>query len=142
MFRGLIRFVLIAVVVVAAGFFIFGYWSGERFEAAPVTADAETPRIDIDTAAAREAAADMRETTANAAARISESLEEGSLTGKIKAKMVLDDLVKARAINVTTDGTVVTLAGTVHTQEERDRALALAKETDGVTNVIDALVIR
>lgn len=140
MFRGLVRVVLVVLVVAAAVFFLFGYWSGDRFEAAPLTGEAERPGID--TGAARDAAADVREKTAMTAARISESLEEGGLTAKIKAKMVLDDLVKARAINVTTDGTVVTLAGTVHTQEERDRALALAKQTDGVTNVVDALVIR
>jgi osmotically-inducible protein OsmY len=56
--------------------------------------------------------------------------------------MVLDDLVKARSIDVTTEGTTVTVAGTVHSQQERERALALAKETAGVTKVVDALVIR
>jgi hyperosmotically inducible periplasmic protein len=140
MIRGLVRLMLIAVVVVAAAFFLFGYWSGGRFEAAPATVEVEKPRID--TAAAREAGAEVGEKTAIAAARIGESIEEGSLTAKIKAKMVLDDLVKARAIDVTTEGTTVTLAGTVHTQQERDRALALARETTGVTKVVDALTIR
>lgn len=140
MIRGLVRLMLVAVVVVAAAFFLFGYWSGGRFDAAPATVEAEKPRID--TAAAREAGAEVGEKTAMAAARIGESLEEGSLTAKIKAKMVLDDLVKARAINVNTEGTTVTLAGTVHTHQERDRALALAKETAGVTKVVDALVIK
>jgi hyperosmotically inducible protein len=140
MFRGLVRLMLVALVLVAGAFFLFGYWSNGRFEAAPATVETDKPRID--TAAAREAGAEVGEKTAMAAARISESLEEGSLTAKIKAKMVLDDLVKARAINVTTDGTTVTLAGTVHTQQERDRALALAKETAGVTKVVDQLVIR
>jgi hyperosmotically inducible protein len=140
MIRGLVRLMLVAVVVVAAAFFLFGYWSGGRFEAAPATVEAERPRID--TAAARKAGAEVGEKTAVAAARIGDSIEEGSLTAKIKAKMVLDDLVKARAIDVTTEGTTVTLAGTVHTQQERDRALALARETTGVTKVVDALTIR
>ena len=47
--------------------------------------------------------------------------------------MALDDSVKARAINVTTHGTTVTLSGTVDSNAERDRAMALARETDGVT---------
>lgn len=140
MFRGLVRLLLVALVVVAAAFFLFGYWSGGRFEAAPATIDIQKPSID--TAAAREVGAQVGEKAAAAAARISESLDEGTLTAKIKAKMVLDDLVKARAIDVTTEGTTVTLAGTVHTQQERDRALTLARETDGVTKVVDALVIR
>ena len=137
MVRGLVRLMLVLLVVVAGAFYLFGYWSTERFDAASAP---ETPRID--TAAARKAGAELGEKTATAASRINESLEEGSLTAKIKAKMVLDDLVKARAINVTTDGTAVTLAGTVHSPQERDRALTLARETNGVTKVVDQLVVR
>jgi hyperosmotically inducible protein len=124
-------------VVGAGAFYLFGYWSNDRFDAASAP---ETPRID--TGAARKAGAELGEKTAVAASRINESLEEGSLTAKIKAKMVLDDQVKALQINVTTDGTTVTLAGTVHTAQERERALALARETNGVTKVVDQLVIR
>ena len=140
MFRGLIRLVLVALVVVAAAFFLVGYWSGGRFEAGPAVTGIKTPSID--TTAARETGAAIGEKTAVAASRVSASLEEGSLTAKIKAKMVLDDLVKARAINVTTEGTTVTLTGTVHSQQERERSLALAKETEGVTSVVDRLTVK
>jgi osmotically-inducible protein OsmY len=139
MFRGLIRLMLVAIVVVAAAFYLFGYWSSARFEAAPAT-EIKTPSIDTD--AARKAGAEIGEKTATVAARVSESLEEGSLTAKIKAKMVLDDLVKARTINVTTDNTTVTLTGAVHSQQERERALALARETNGVTKVVDQLTVK
>jgi len=137
MIRGFVRLMLVALVVVAAAFFLFGYWSGGRDG---ITTTIERPSLD--TAAARKAGAEIGEKAATAAARVNESLEEGSLTAKIKAKMVLDDLVKARAINVTTDGTAVTLTGTVHSPQERDRALTLARETNGVTKVVDQLVIR
>ena len=146
MIRGLIRLMLVALVLVAAAFFLFGYWSSGRLDAPSVTADApaprDTPAPRIDTAAAREAGAEVGEKAAVAASRISESLGEGSLTAKIKAKMVLDDVVKARAIDVTTEGTTVTVAGTVHSQQERERAISLARETSGVTKVVDALVVR
>lgn len=144
MIRGLIRLMLVALVLVAAAFFLFGYWSSGRLDAPTATADtpAPAPAPRIDTAAAREAGAEVGEKAAVAASRIGESLGEGSLTAKIKAKMVLDDVVKARAIDVTTEGTTVTVAGTVHSQQERERALALARETSGVTKVVDALVIR
>ena len=138
MFRGLVRLVLVALVVVAAAFFLFGYWSSGRFRSAPPRY--KTPQID--TAAAREAGAAIGEKTAVAASRVSESLEEGSLTAKIKAKMVLDDVVKARAIDVTTEGTTVTLSGTVHSQDEHARAIALARETNGVSKVVDQLTVR
>jgi len=128
---------LVALVLVAAAFYLFGYWSGGSFQTAPDMTDFKTPQID--TAKARETGAVIGERAARAAAQVGESLEESGLTAKIKAKMVLDDLVKARAIDVTTDGTTVTLTGTVYSQQERERAVALARETEGVTNVIDRL---
>ena len=137
MFRGLVRLFLVALVVVAAAFFLFGYWSSGRF---PSAAGYKTPQID--TTAARDAGAAIGEKAAVAASRVSESLEEGSLTAKIKAKMVLDDVVKARAIDVTTEGTTVMLSGTVHSQAEHARAIALARETNGVSKVVDRLTVR
>jgi osmotically-inducible protein OsmY len=50
--------------------------------------------------------------------------------------------VKARAIDVTTQGTTVTLGGTVGSSAERERALTLARETAGVTRVVDQLRTR
>ena len=141
MVRSLIKVMLVLLVVVAGAFFLFGYWSGGSFRAAPAATEIKTPP-QIDTAKARAAGAEIGEKAAVAATRVGQSLEEGSLTAKIKAKMVLDDLVKARSINVSTEGTTVTLTGTVQSQPERDRALSLARETDGVTRVIDRLDVR
>ena len=112
MMRGVVRLVLVALVVVAGAFFIFGYWSRGSFKPAPAVVDVQRPEIDV--AKARETGAEIGEKATLAANRLSESIEDGSLTAKIKAKMVLDDLVKARTINVTTEGTTVTLTGTVH----------------------------
>ena len=69
------------------------------------------------------------------------TLGEAALTSKIKAKMALDDTIKARQIDVTTHATTVTLSGKVSTAAERERALALARETSGVTQVVDRLVL-
>ena len=140
MFRGMIRLMLVLIVVVAAAFFLFGYWSGGSFRTAPAVTNIETPRIDP--AAARARGAEIGEKAAIVAERVGDSLEEGSLTAKIKAKMVLDDSVKARSINVTTSGTTVTLTGTVHSEQERQRAVTLARETEGVTRVVDNLEVR
>jgi hyperosmotically inducible protein len=74
-----------------------------------------------------------------AATKVESSIGEAALTTKIKAKMALDDTVKARSIDVTTRGTTVTLSGIVQSKEEHDRAMALARETEGVTDVIDDL---
>ena len=48
-------------------------------------------------------------------------MSDASLTTKIKAKMTLDDTIEARNIDVDTDGTVVTLSGTVRSDAERAR---------------------
>lgn len=149
MVSGLVKAVLIAMVVVAVAFFMFGYWSGGSLgsfrtapaAAAPAPAARDTSRS-IDTSAARERGAEIGEKAAQAANSVSKSLDEGALTAKITAKMVLDDVVKARTINVTTNGTTVSLTGTVHSAQERQRAVQLAKETEGVTQVIDHLTIR
>jgi len=74
--------------------------------------------------------------------RTEEAVAAAALTSKIKAKMALDDLVKAADIDVDTDGSVVTLTGDVGSAEERRRAVRIAKETDGVTKVADHLRVR
>ena len=56
--------------------------------------------------------------------------------------MALDDSVKARTIDVTTSGSTVTLAGRINSNAERERAVSLARETDGITAVVDRLEIR
>ena len=72
------------------------------------------------------------DTAKQAAKQLDETFSDGALTTKIKSKMALDDLVNAREINVDTKDHVVTLTGTVASARERERAVALAKETTGV----------
>jgi hyperosmotically inducible protein len=72
---------------------------------------------------------------------VRDSAQEAALTSKIKAKMVLDDTIKARSVDVTTNGTTVTVSGVVRSVNEHDRALSLARETSGVTQVVDRLKV-
>ena len=74
-----------------------------------------------------------------AAANVKETAGEAALTSKIKAKMVLDDHIKARRIDVSTDGSTVTLTGVVRSVDEHDRAVRLTRETAGVAQVVDRL---
>ena len=141
MVRGVVKVVLIALVLVAGAFYLFGYWTAGSFrDGAPAAAD--RPPLSIDTTAARERGAEIGEQAAKAVATAGATLDDGAVTAKIKAKMVLDDLVKARTINVTTTGSTVTLSGTVHSRKEQERAVALARETEGVTQVTDRLVVK
>jgi len=141
MVRALLRLVIVVVLVVAAGAFFLGWWGSNRADRVenPAPAVGTTGRIDADKAKA--VGAEVGAKTAEAANRAGALLNEGALTAKIKSKMALDDLVRARSIDVTTSGQVVTLSGTVASEAERTRALQLAKETAGVTQVVDRLSI-
>ena len=56
--------------------------------------------------------------------------------------MALDDTIDAIKIDVDTTNGVVTLNGSVDSPELRDRAVQLARETEGVVSVVDRLVIQ
>jgi hypothetical protein len=148
MFRAFVRLVVLIVVLVAAGAYLLGWWGGRaRSVETPAvgTTGRPAPNPDlpkVDTDKAREAGAKVGETVAAAGNQAQRALAEGSLTAKIKAKMALDDSVKALDINVDTSGTTVTLTGVVGSEAQRQRAVQLAKETNGVMTVIDKLTIK
>ena len=130
----ILRLLLAVVLIVVVGAFVMGYLSSRRSQAITLPDRTETS----DTVArARDGAAQIGEKAGEAASTVGATLEEAALTTKIKAKMALDDVVKARSIDVTTRGTTVTLSGIVESKAEHDRAMALARETDGVSDVID-----
>lgn len=70
-------------------------------------------------------------------------VKDSIITTKIKAKLA-DDKVRSLAhIKVDTDQKgVVLLSGTARSQEEIDRAIAIARATEGVTAVKSALQIK
>lgn len=144
MFRALLRLVILVVVIAAAAAFFMGYRLGDHGKVVtaegPVATTGTVPPVD--TARARATGAAIGEKVAVGANQAEHALENGALTAKIKAKMALDDSVKALGINVDTADGVVTLTGTVHSQAERSRAVQLARETAGVTSVSDRLAVR
>jgi osmotically-inducible protein OsmY len=135
------RSVVLIIVLVAAGAFLLGWWGSGRMRPPDAPRDA-VGTIGVDTSRAREVGAEVGERTAVAAERARKTITEGGLTAKIKAKMALDDSVKALDIDVDTNGSIVTLSGSVATGAQRDRALQLARETDGVKQVVDRLKIK
>jgi osmotically-inducible protein OsmY len=142
MIRLLIRVVLVVVIIAVIAAFYFGYrMSGGGSEAPVQRTGPSAPAVD--TQKARETGAAIGETVASGAAQAQQALNEGSVTAKIKSKMALDDTVRAAAIDVdTTAGGVVTLSGTVRSEAERSKALQLARDTAGVSSVVDRLVVR
>jgi hyperosmotically inducible protein len=84
---------------------------------------------------ARAAAGEVKD----AAGRASEQLADSWLATKIQAQFFADDDVKARNILVSARDGVVTLRGTIDSQNAHDQALQIAKNTDGVRSVQDQL---
>lgn len=66
---------------------------------------------------------------------------DSGVTASVKSKLAADDMVKASDIDVSTLDHAVTLDGTVANRQVKERALAIARETDGVETVIDDLVV-
>lgn len=134
-----IRTVLLLLLLLVVGVLAYNYWSAYGWTLQPSTSSG------IDAEKARTKGAEIAQKAAakaqTAAERTEQAVGEAALTAKIKSKMALDDSVKARNINVDTNGTVVTLTGTVQSQQERERAVRLAKETAAVTQVVDRLNI-
>ena len=132
------RAMLIATLLIVAVFVIWAYPTG-----VPRFWDSRPPAAGVGTSGtvdkARERGAELGEKAAIAGEKLKDAAHDAAITSKIKAKMALDDSVKARAIDVSTDGSTVTVSGTVRSRAERDRAVALARETAGVTTVIDHL---
>jgi hyperosmotically inducible protein len=138
--RTLVKLLLAVVVVGIAAFLIVGVWAGRGVgRNSQPSSVGTTGAIDVETA--RERGAKLGEKAATTAEQMRERVGEAALTTKIKAKMALDDSVRARAIDVSTKGSTVTLSGTVRSRAEHDRAVGLARETDGITKVVDQLRI-
>ena len=135
----LIRRVLMLAIVGVAGVAMYAYWSdngaalrGKATDFAAATAKREAGKI----------ASKAADTASDAAHNLGDRVTDVSLTAKIKSKMALDDHVKARDINVDTAGSVATLSGVVASANERKRALQLARDTEGITRVVDKLEVR
>ena len=69
------------------------------------------------------------------------SQTDAGVTTAVKTKMASDDTVKASEINVDTHNHIVTLNGTVGSQAQKERAVMIARNTKGVTNVVDDLTV-
>jgi hyperosmotically inducible periplasmic protein len=79
--------------------------------------------------------------TPGAPAALDEQRSDSGITTRVQSKFFTDDEVRARDITVTTENQVVTLAGTVRSDTERQRALSLARSVDGVRSVEDQLTV-
>ena len=83
------------------------------------------------------AVADDRSSRESLGARI----DDGVIVTKLKAKYIADSEVKAFDIDVSANNGVVTLEGQVANAAARERAVSLARDTEGVAQVVDRLSV-
>lgn len=70
-----------------------------------------------------------------------EVVTDSWITTKIKSKFVAADELDGTSIDVGTKNHVVTLSGSVKSSAQRQAALRIARETDGVKDVVDKLTV-
>lgn len=92
--------------------------------------------------AVREAGREAADWAGNAADKTGAVVADAAITSAVKAKLLADTTVKGLKIDVDTDGGTVTLNGTVSSRAEADRAMMLARNTEGVTRVVNNLRVR
>ncbi len=70
-------------------------------------------------------------------------VKDSAITAKIKSKLAAEHITSLARIHVDTDKDgVVWLSGTARTQEAIDKAVSIARDTDGVKDVHNRLKIK
>jgi osmotically-inducible protein OsmY len=67
--------------------------------------------------------------------------DDAALTAKVKAKLLSDDVLNGMDIDVDTQSGVVFLNGVVDTEDQKQKAIELARNTEGVRDVEDNLKV-
>ena len=80
--------------------------------------------------------------TSDAVGKVGDKASDTSITTRVKAGFSGEKLLQDTAIDVDTTDHVVTLKGTVASNAAKARAGAIADSTDGVTRVVNQLVVR
>ena len=73
---------------------------------------------------------------------VGETIDDATITTRVKTAFVNDPLVGALRIDVDTFKCVVTLSGRVKSKEEEAKAIALARSISGVSDVRSTLTIQ
>jgi hyperosmotically inducible protein len=68
-------------------------------------------------------------------------VDDASITMKIKMALAKEPDLRSLQINVDTSSGIVTLNGTVDSQQSRDKAAAIAQGVEGVKSVVNRLIV-
>jgi osmotically-inducible protein OsmY len=84
----------------------------------------------------------IREKARKTGEALSDAASNARITGMIKAKLFGEPGLSAMSITVDTTDGFVTLCGTVSSQEQVDKAVKIALDTEGVHKVVSTLQIK
>jgi hyperosmotically inducible protein len=71
-----------------------------------------------------------------------ETVDDATITASVKSKLVADKASNLTRVDVDTQNGVVHLNGSVETAEQKSRAEQLARESRGVTRVVNNLQVQ
>ena len=91
---------------------------------------------------AEQGVAKAADKTSDAVGRVGDKLSDTSVTTRVKAGFSGEKLLQDTTIDVETTDRVVTLRGTVASNAAKARAAAIAGGTEGVTRVVNQLVVK
>lgn len=82
------------------------------------------------------------EKSSDAIRKVGDKASDASVTTLVKSRLSGEKILNDSSIDVDTDGHVVTLKGTVPSTAAKAKAVEIARNTDGVTRVIDHLNVK
>jgi hypothetical protein len=71
-----------------------------------------------------------------------EMIDDSVITAKVKTELIRDEFVKARDVNVDTFRGTVQLSGFVERDEQKARAGEIARQVNGVRDVVNNITIK
>jgi len=69
-------------------------------------------------------------------------MDDSAITGKIKAEIIADPVLKVAQINVTTTHGAVVLTGALDSQQSIDRAMQIARSNPAAKSVQNSLILK
>ena len=128
----------------AAGTVLLAAGCDQRNATSPSSSTATPPSAMAPSTADKMASAADRtgDKMAGAAQKTGDKVDDAAITTKVKTALMAEPGLRSLEINVDTRDNIVTLNGTVDSQEKKQRAMQIAQGVEGVKSVSDNLVVK
>ncbi len=127
------------LALIAAGAVLFAAGCDQRNA---TTGTSATPGATTSSAPSTTPSTMGSSSTTTATTSAGAKVDDAAITTKVKAALMAEPGLRSLEINVDTRDNVVTLNGTVDSQEKKQRAMQLAQGVEGVKSVSDNLVVK